>query len=81
MPKGEMSATVRLDANSNAYQAIQAKVHSCWDHYGGDFSKWPAPKTITDEFKELLVKHAPNQNGKARELFKRLTNAKFVENG
>ena len=76
-----MYATARLDSKSEAFKALDAKVNLLWDEYQGNFESYPAPKDITKEFKELLLPYAPNQNNKARDLYKRLINQKFQENG
>ena len=80
MPKGQ-SISMRLTKNTPAYEAIKAKIDILWEEHGPDFDSYPAPKILVDEFKELLLPFAPNQDQKCRDLIRRLVNNKFLENG
>ena len=81
MPKGIMKATSRLVEGTQCHSAFKEKVQELWDEHGPNFDDYPAPKVLVNEFKELLVPYAPNQNNKGRDLYKRLVNRIFDAHG
>ena len=71
----------RLSKGTVPYELISKKVDDLWDEYGGNFSSWPVPEKVYDEFAHELIPYGRNRKDKCRTLYARLIKAKFQENG
>jgi hypothetical protein len=71
----------RLQAGTEAYEAIAAKVEQLWDEFEDDFSKYPKPAEISREFDGLLLPYGNNRTGKCRNLYNKLVNQQFQKHG
>ena len=77
-----MKASSCLVEGTQCHSAFtKEKVRELWDEHGSNFDEYLAPKVLVNEFKELLVPYAPNQNNKGRDLYKRLVNRIFESHG